>query len=391
MPSTEFILQGFTARTHADAVRELFNVPEIQRVLLSVAYVSESGVKQIADQLRASAAHVTVFAGIRNDITSLQALALLHTIIGDRLYTVDTGARSLVFHPKLYLVRGRDRAGLLVGSANLTLAGLNNNVEAGIVLNLDMRNDADRTVVKSIETQLLSLPGEYPANVVQVGAAHVLDNLRAAGLLVDETARPPPKPRTSAAPASAPDTTPRIVLKVPPIHAGFKKAVSKTAEPATPAIPVSPVDPAAVGVQLEEVWAMDNLTMRDLNIPDGANTNKTGSINLDKGLLPDTIDFQDYFRQDVFQHLAWSTRSPTVDEATATFQLVLRAIDYGDFELTIRHTTDKSSESYRQKNAMTRLSWGPIAAHISKQDLIGRSLTLYRDTADPKKFVLEID
>ena len=53
MAQKEFILQGFTTRTHADAIRELFGIPDIKRVVLSVAFVNESGVQQIEAQLKA--------------------------------------------------------------------------------------------------------------------------------------------------------------------------------------------------------------------------------------------------------------------------------------------------------------------------------------------------
>ena len=140
MARKEFILQGFTARTHGDAVRELFDVDEIQRVILSVAFVTESGVQQIARELTAHGARLIVFAEIRNDITSHQGLVRLHSIRGSTLYTVDTGSRTVLFHPKVYLVRGRTLArASSVGSANLTLGGLNNNVEAGMLLDFDLK------------------------------------------------------------------------------------------------------------------------------------------------------------------------------------------------------------------------------------------------------------
>ena len=99
MAKKEFILQGLTARTHINAVRRLFDVPNIQKVLLSVAFITESGVEKIEDELTAHAAHLIVFAGIRNDITSHQALVRLRGI-GGKLYTVDTGSRTVIFHPK---------------------------------------------------------------------------------------------------------------------------------------------------------------------------------------------------------------------------------------------------------------------------------------------------
>jgi hypothetical protein len=94
MAKKEFILQGFTTRTHGIAVRELFDVDDIKQVILSVAFVNENGVEQMEPQLRDNASKVTIFAGIRNDITSHQGLLRLHRIAGSTIYTVRAGAGS---------------------------------------------------------------------------------------------------------------------------------------------------------------------------------------------------------------------------------------------------------------------------------------------------------
>jgi HKD family nuclease len=399
MATKEFILQGFTARTHGAAVRELFDVEDIKQVLLSVAFVMESGVQQIEDKLKAHGAQVSVYAGIRNDITSHQGLALLHSIAGSKLYIIDTGRRNVIFHPKLYLVRGKARARLLVGSANLTLGGLNNNIEAGMLLDFDLADAADKAVVDGIESQFAALPSEWPENVVKVGAISELDAMLASGRLVDEMAEIPPRPATSAGGAGASDTTPRIKLKVIPLRRALAKASAAPKKPkapkaATPALAGAPAPkaiPATVGVEIELVWESKPLTRRDLTIPNAAGTHATGSVNLDKGLLPEAVDHRSYFRDNVFPALAWAKRSPTVDEAYAKFQLVLKGISYGEFDLAIRHTTSTTSTAYHQKNAMTRLSWGPMRDFIARPDLIDGTLALYRDKVDPTRFVLEID
>jgi hypothetical protein len=149
--------------------------------------------------------------------------------------------------------------------------------------------------------------------------------------------------------------------------------------------------PATTGVQLELVWESKPLTERDLTIPKATGTHATGSINLDKGLLPAEVDHRHYFRDDVFPHLAWTPASATVDEAYAKFQLVTKGISRGEFDLRIAHTTSTTSKSYKQRNAMTRLSWGPMHPYIARPDLLGRTLGLYRDKVDPSRFVLEID
>lgn len=399
MALKEFIFQGFTPRTHADAIRELFNLAEIKKVVLSVAFVSESGVDQIAEQLKAHSPQVTVFAGIRNDITSYQGLKRLHAISG-KLYAVDTGSRMVVFHPKLYMVLGKTHAKLLLGSANLTLGGLNNNIEAGMLLHLDLANPNDRAVVDSIETQLALLSTDYPDNIVKIDAGVELDAMLASGRLVDEMAIPPPRPSTSAGGAAG-DFIGRIKLKTVPIRRALVKA--KAAPKLTKAGKVGAVSskvggkvlpaPLTAGVEFELVWESKLLTRRDLSIPNAAGTHATGSINLDKGLLPVAADQRHYFRDDVFPALSWSATNASgkVEQAFAKFQLVLKGISYGEFDLRIGHSTDVNGKTYRQNNAMTRLSWGPMHAYVARTDLIGRTLALYRDKADPTRFVLEID
>jgi HKD family nuclease len=398
MSNKEFILQGFTARTHADAVRDLFSLPDIARVVLSVAFVSESGVEQIEAGLKAHASHLTVFAGVRNDITSHQGLARLRDI-GGKLYTVDTGSRTVIFHPKLYLVRGMARARLVIGSANLTLGGLNNNIEAGMLLDFDLTDATDKAVVDEIEARLDALPTEYPDHVVNVGTPADLDEMLSSGRLVDEMALPPPRPTTSAGGYGANDTVPRIKLKVTPLRrilAKAKAAPKITKSPnsqsaATVSEPASTPVPTSVGIEFELVWESKPLTRRDLTIPTATGTNPTGSVNLDKGLLPEGVDHRRYFRDDVFPHLKWASRSNTVDEAFTKFQLVLKGISYGEFDLAIHHTNSATSKAYLQHNAMTRLSWGPMREYIARPDLIGRTMALYRDKVDPTRFILEID
>lgn len=223
MASKEFILQGFTTRTHGDAIRELFDVPDVQRVLVSVAFLSESGVLQIEDQLKAHAKALTMYAGIRNDISSYQGFLRLLGY-GGTLYAVDTGARSIVFHPKFYLVRGAQKARVVIGSANLTLGGLNNNIEAGLLLEFDLANADDKKVVDAIEAELDALPPEYPDHIIAVTKTAQLDEWMATGRLIDEMAAAPPRPSSSGSGKGSSDTVSRIKLKVQSLRSAIKKA-----------------------------------------------------------------------------------------------------------------------------------------------------------------------
>jgi HKD family nuclease len=399
MAKRKFIIQGFTASTHAYAVRELLNTANFTNIILSVAFVKESGVQQIESELKARAKDVVVFAGVRNDITSYQGLKLLHSIIGSNLYTVDTGSRNIVYHPKLYLARGMLEARVIVGSANLTLGGLNNNIEASAILEFDLTDSDDKALVDDTEAQLTALPKSYPLNVVQVSSVSELDDLPANGRVVDEGASSAPRPVASTRTTGAGDIVPLIKLKRMPVRSGIPKLGrvtkrKKSPKAATPATTVSTAPAhglATVGTEFELVWQSKPLTRRDLNIPDERHTHATGSMNLDKGLLPESVDHRHYFRDEVFDALTWSRRSATVDETSARFQLIVKGVNHGEFDLSIRHTTSTTSAAYRQRNAMTRLSWGPMTQHVAWPDLIDRTLSLYRDKVDPTRFILEID
>jgi HKD family nuclease len=403
MANKGFILQGFTASTHKEAIHDLFDVPDIQRVIVSVAFVNLGGVELLEGKLQAHQDKTTAFIGIRNDITTIQGARRLLDL-GVMLYTVDTGTRRIIYHPKIYLVRGAEQAKLIVGSANLTPGGLNNNIEAGVVVECDLSDDADRLLVDSIETSFDTAQAEYPDNIIRITTAAQLDAQREIGLLLDEMAASPPRPASSGTSTSN-DTTPRIKLKVSPIVSSIsaaKRAAKKTVpeptvQPATQAVQEAQEEPApeatvpTAGVELELVWQSKELTRRDLDIPTEEGTNRTGSINLDKGLLPEAVDHRHYFREEVFDALDWMPSGPTVDEAYARFQLVVRGVDYGAFDLRIAHTTSTNTRSYEQRNAMTRLSWGLARDYVANPTLIGGRLSLYRDRANPTRFVLEID
>lgn len=406
MAKKEFILQGFTPKTHKEAIARLFDVPDIERVIISVAFVNRSGVELLEAQLKQWGAKTKAFIGIRNDITSTQGAKYLLDL-GVSLFLVDTGSRSVLFHPKLYLVKGATHARLVIGSANLTIGGLNNNIEAGFAVELDLKNADEKTLVEGIEKEFDALSKDYPGHIIPIEKAAKLDALEATGQLIDEMATSPPRP-ASAATSPAGDTVPRIKLKVVPLRralAAAKKAAAKPAAQPPAAKKAAPAKKAAAapaatllshppstGVEYELVWESKGLTRRDLNIPDGKNTNSTGSISLDKGLLPAEVDHRHYFREEIFPDLSWGpSNTATVEEAYTKFQLVLKGISYGEFDLRIAHTKGTTSAAYKQNNAMTRLSWGPLRDYVGREDLLGRTLALYRDKADPKRFVLEID
>ena len=126
----------------------------------------------------------------------------------------------------------------------------------------------------------------------------------------------------------------------------------------------------------------------------GANTNPTGSTTLGKGLLKD-IDPVTYFRKEIFGHLAWEKYTNRAGNAAervdAQFDLILRGIIIGRFTLTLRHSLTRVAAAAEDKNLPTELSWNDARQFVSRDDLIGRTMILYRDVNDRKHFAVEID
>jgi hypothetical protein len=59
--------------------------------------------------------------------------------------------------------------------------------------------------------------------------------------------------------------------------------------------------------------------------------------------------------------------------------------------LKLSHNTKTDTASYAQNNAMTQVHWGNALALVAKEDLLGRTMYLYRKDTDPPEFQIEID
>ena len=382
----ELILQGLTKRTHADALREMF-AGAVDRSILSVAFVSRDGVDHIRPLLAAHAAKIAVYAGIRNEITSAQALKRLLEI-GVSLFAVDTGSRSLLFHPKLYHVSGGGVARLSVGSANFTLGGLNNNIEAGLLLDLPLADGDNAALVAGLEATFDGLPAAHPENVFQIDSEAMIYSLLDAGRLIDETAAPPPRSPTKAK-AGSEDPTPRMKMAPKPVRGKAKAPPAAAPAPAPPAPAAPAAVSATVAPNLELVWESKPLKRRSLGIPEGPNSNPTGSATLGTGTF-DGIDRVTYFRKDLFGFLQWNLNG-TVETADQDFDLVIKGVLWGTFTMTLRHSLTRAAAAVADNNSPTGLSWGNAAPLVSREDLLDRRMRIWRSTVNPTEFQVEID
>ena len=128
MSKTSFLFQGIDLDTNIlQDVKHVISAPGAN-VLISSAYLRRRAVEELSPTLKQVGQLGRVLVGIRNGVTSAQALtALVKT--GVHVYVVDTGATELIFHPKIYATYSGNSATLICGSANFTPSGLWKNFE----------------------------------------------------------------------------------------------------------------------------------------------------------------------------------------------------------------------------------------------------------------------
>jgi HKD family nuclease len=371
---------------HVSLLTHLLRSASLNRILMSVAFVRTSGLELIEDDLRRVRSITTLYAGIRNGVTSYQAIAGLIRM-GLPVYAVDTSSPSVIFHPKLFVMLSPDSCDLIAGSANLTAGGLNDNIEVSLHVTLDRRIDAEEQLVNGVVSVLESLPTRFPNHIFRVSSLREAYHLLGQGRLVDER-----RVARSAAGATREERTDG--LEAMPLQ---RRRVRRRARPLlrrgrarTPTARPS----RSAAAELVLFWESKPLTERDLNVPSGTNTNPTGSMLLKKGSF-DEIDQRHYFRDAVFPRLTWTRdvapRRAHIERAQAEFELRIKGISYGVYTLQLSHNTLTNTRTYEQRNAMTQIHWGEARSLIASRDLLGRTLRLLGNESGVGPFVIEIE
>ncbi|WP_241075608.1 restriction endonuclease PLD domain-containing protein [Achromobacter insuavis] len=395
MAKARFLLQAVTEIDHASVIKKVLD-KDLDQLVISVAFAKSQGAAVIKSALARNKEKSSVFVGIRNDITSYQALeVILET--GTNLYVVDTGSRTTIFHPKIYLAKMGRSAKAIVGSANLTFGGLHNNIEASSLLDFDLDVADDAEFINQVDSVFRRLVANYPQHVLKIRNTDDIKNIFESGNVVDETATV--KQKKPKASNGSGDSIPLMKLfgRFPlPVtkRKGSKGYVDETVVEEGGKEKV--VYRRSIGKpNIQDyylVWQSKELKERDLNIPAGENTNPTGSMLLKKGAM-EGIDQRHYFYDEVFAGVGWVADASQAhyERAQIKVHLFTKGVYRGTFDLKISHNTLTTSKSYQQKNAMTNISWGPAKSYIAQRDLLGRVMTLYKRDSVPPEFMIDID
>jgi hypothetical protein len=241
-------------------------------------------------------------------------------------------------------------------------------------MELDLTIEDDAKFLADITDAFDSLIDNYPEHVFRIRDSNHADQLFDQGRLADEQVIPPPSTGSTIKTGPGDPLRPMKLNLKPKPKSKIKPRVHPSVE--LPGggilIPGPPVTPAISKL----IWVSTPLKRRDLNIPTAAGTNPTGSMGWTKGTF-ETVDQRHYFREEVFEALQWNPdprpNRRHLERASANFELIIKGVNYGNFNLRLSHSTDRTSVGYQQNNFMTQIHWGDAREHVAKSDLLGRT------------------
>jgi len=367
MAEIKLLAQGLIEnQDHLSAVNQLLQLENATEILISVAYARKGGVIAISEALFGKKDIISLYIGINNGVTSLQAILEILKI-GIHPYVIDVATSKRIYHPKIYAAFSDSIVELIIGSANLTNSGLNRNYEASSHILLDINIESDNEYIIDLKNAFCELEKRFPDNVIKISTIEEAEKLLQDGLLEDESIIKPSetdKTNTSNNGKKTRKSMPFAATK------STKTTVTPKSETATP-MPSKEL----------LIWESKELTERDLNIPTGNNTNPTGSMYFKKGLT-ENIDQRHYFRDSVFSHLSWQhDSSPSkqhLERAIANFEIVIDDKSYTVYSLKLTHNSKTDTATYEQDNAMTQIHWGAAKEIIAKPELLGKQVRLYK-------------
>jgi hypothetical protein len=158
----------------------------------------KSGLSRLAialNNLISRGGTVSGAVGVDGEITSIEALEDLQRISSDStvFYTVS----GFIYHPKIYLLSGKDNATAVVGSPNLTREGLYRNIEFAVAVNLDLSVETDASVFRKFESVVAEFLNTSHPNVKRINNT-TLAALAGAGIVKREAEGREPGPSIRA-------------------------------------------------------------------------------------------------------------------------------------------------------------------------------------------------
>lgn len=151
----QFIAQGIpesTGTPAGDVINNALQETSYDSFAAFVAFVSVDGIKQLQegfDNFIAAGGQIRLYVGVDLHGTSKEALELLLSLDNIKTFIVHSSNR-IVYHPKIYSFEGEDKNMVMVGSSNLTVSGLYQNIEASLCVTSEGDDEHGKDLISDI-------------------------------------------------------------------------------------------------------------------------------------------------------------------------------------------------------------------------------------------------
>jgi hypothetical protein len=394
---------GFDLR---DFLLEVLNDSSIIRLDIVVAWAKRSGLRLVDDAFRAFRARggiIRMVIGISEGGATKQGIGLAMNL-ADAAYVfhIPTGR---TFHPKVYAAYGPSTAAVLVGSHNLTAGGAVNNLEAGTLCRLDLKDPEDR---------------DYLASVVDDYFEHLLDdsevciqlNSSTFSAICDNPAYRVGDEDVSRYPVGSDDSGQsqagvdsdsltddaqilqetvfgRSKYTLRSAHSRrlplvIKEATGERSTPSQETVATGGTTAGVTSLQAVSKRWFKKLSRADAQRPN-AGTNPTGHLTLTQNRLP--IDHTKYFRYVFFGDEDWHATSSSREEASVRVEVVVHGASLGMLGLIVDHNP---SFEAGQGNRTTTLRWGDeMNEYFRHNNLVDDYATLEKYTDGTYKLTID--
>jgi len=353
-----------------------------------VAFASEGGVRSIIEHIENAKKHLTnieFYIGVDQQATSHEALnLLLESKIDCYIYHT---VSHIIFHPKIYIFEGKKQGKIIIGSSNLTVQGLFQNMEASLVIDFEMNDEQGINLLNQIKNYYRFLLDKTASNI-QVLTKDLIQQLIDTEVIPKEQKRRETSQTKSKTPQEQ-QLFSEVKKMFPAVN--IPKAAPKSGKRKTPKSTGKPISPQG---KQTLVWQKKNLPNSDAQQVSGK-TNPTGVLRLAQARFKvnDTlINFKTYFRNEIFGQLNWTQRARAqnspLEETHTDFQIEIDGVSKGVFNLRISHDPDRVAG---QNNVPTTLHWGDAINAIREQNIKGKTLSLFQIEGATDLFLIKIE
>ncbi|MFN7115933.1 MAG: restriction endonuclease PLD domain-containing protein [Saprospiraceae bacterium] len=201
------------------------------------AFAGESGIQGLFNKLEEAKSYfqyINLIIGVDMKGTSKEALeAILRLDINSFVFYNKT---ATIFHPKIYLFEGDEKAEIIIGSSNLTAKGLFQNVEASVLISIIKSDPIDLAFLDSVKAYFAGLFDFSDPNLQRL-SNELIEYLVEANIVPLEKERREMQEKTKIVIEGLKDSKieffpPRQVPKIPPAFlASIRRSKKEVARP----------------------------------------------------------------------------------------------------------------------------------------------------------------